>query len=89
MKAERHAIGDAIKLAGGQAELGRRLGVSPAAINQWSAGRRPIPAGRCVAIEKVTDGVVRRWDLRPYDWMHYWPELIGQPGAPDVEAKAA
>ena len=50
--------------------------------------KSPNPAV-CVAIERATQAAVRRWDLRPDDWMRIWPELIGAPGAPAVEAKAA
>ena len=42
-----------------------------------------------VAIERATDGAVRRWDLRPDDWHRIWPELVGMDGAPPVpEAEA-
>lgn len=40
----------------------------------------------CVSIERNSLGAVRRWDLRPSDWWKIWPELIGQPGAPEVPA---
>lgn len=51
--------------------------------------RASVPAVHCAAIEAATGGAVRRWDLRPDDWDRIWPELIGQAGAPAVEAKAA
>lgn len=41
------------------------IGVSPAAVNQWISGHRPIPAERCPAIERATNGAVRCEDLRP------------------------
>lgn len=47
------------------------------------AGRLP-GAAHSVAIEKATDGAVRRWDLRPDDWHRIWPELIDAVGAPVV-----
>lgn len=59
-------------------ELAGKLGIkSDAQIRQWQhgyAGRRP-DAANCVAIEKVTGGVVTRQDLRPDDWRAIWPEL--------------
>lgn len=70
---------DAIKLAcktvGGQSVLAGLLEVSAAAVNQWVHGQRPIPVDRCADIEKATNGVVTRRDLRPDDWQRIWPEL--------------
>lgn len=78
---------EAIRGSIGQAELARRLGVTPAAVSQWFSGDRPIvPIERCVQIERETG--VRRWDLRPDDWHCIWPELIGTRGAPDVRKAA-
>lgn len=49
--------------------LARRLGVSPVLVSQWRTGRRPVPAGRCPAIEMATGGRVRCEVLRPdVDW---------------------
>ena len=44
-------------------------------VSRWASGKRPIPPWRCVAIEKFTEGKVRRQDLRPYDYAKHWPEL--------------
>jgi DNA-binding transcriptional regulator YdaS (Cro superfamily) len=65
-------------------ELALALGVSGSLIAHWSVGRKAVSAERCVPIERVTEGAVRRWDLRPVDWAAVWPELIGAEGAPDV-----
>lgn len=57
---------------------------SDAQIRQWRyryANRLPSPEN-CVFIEQATEGLVRRWDLRPEDWRRNWPELIGADGAP-------
>ena len=73
------------------AELASRIGASEAQLRQWQhgyAGRQPSPVN-CVAIERETQNRVRRWDLRPGDWHRIWPELIGQKGAPPVEATPA
>lgn len=73
------------------AEIARRIGIkNPAQLRQWQhgyAGRLP-GAESCVALERATDGEVRRWDLRPDDWHAIWPELIGIKGAPAVPEKA-
>jgi DNA-binding transcriptional regulator YdaS (Cro superfamily) len=76
------------------AQLRERIGVkSDAQVRQWQhsyADRQPSPE-YSVAIERATDGVVRRWDLRPDDWHRIWPELIGADGAPvlaDDESEA-
>jgi len=71
------------------AELCRRINVKqPAQVRQWRhgyGGRLP-SAQNCVAIERATNGAVRRWDLRPDDWHLIWPELVGTDGAPAVAA---
>lgn len=69
------------------AELRAAAGIkSDAQVRQWQhgyAGRLPSPAS-CVAIERATEGAVRRWDLRPGDWHQIWPELIDVDGAPAI-----
>ena len=53
---------------------------SDAQVRQWQHGyadRRPGPV-YCVAIERVTNGLVTRRDLRPDDWHLHWPELVTQ-----------
>jgi DNA-binding transcriptional regulator YdaS (Cro superfamily) len=75
---------------GGRAEVSARLGISAVYLSQLAArqnNREPSPE-LCVCIERATSGAVVRWDLRPDDWHLIWPELIGQPGAPDVAATA-
>lgn len=58
-------------------DLAAALGCHPAQIRQWKATaktkRMPGPA-YCVALERVTGGLVKRSDLRP-DWRDIWPEL--------------
>jgi len=69
-------IAQACRVVGSQAILANLIGVSPAAVNQWISGHRPIPIERCVSIERATNGAVTRRDLRPDDWRLIWPELI-------------
>jgi DNA-binding transcriptional regulator YdaS (Cro superfamily) len=48
-----------------QAELARRLKVTPGLVWQWLNGHRRIAAERVLSIENATDGKVTRHDLRP------------------------
>jgi DNA-binding transcriptional regulator YdaS (Cro superfamily) len=69
--------------------LARELQVSAVMPTQWATGVKSVPIDRCTAIERATNGAVRRWDLRPEDWHLIWPELIGADGAPAVPQEAA
>lgn len=74
-------IDGAIEAMSGQAKLAAVLSVTPSMVCQWRTGRRRVPAERCPAIERATNGVVRCEDLRPdVDWA----VLRGQPVAPPV-----
>ena len=70
----RNAVRSACEIVGSQASLARAISVAPAYVHQWIKGIRPVPANRCVAIEKATKGAVSRKDLRS-DWKMIWPEL--------------
>ncbi len=71
MKRENSALKKACLSFGGQALMARNLGVSPPTINQWVSGARPIPAERCLEIEKITEGAVTCEELRPdVDWAY-------------------
>ncbi len=65
-------------------ELAQELGVSKGALSQWKLPGRGVPHLKCVAIEKLTGGRMRRWRMRPHDWNLMWPELVGAEGAPEV-----
>lgn len=55
--------------------LALELGVPASLLSQWATGVRPVPALRCLAIERATNGKVRCEDLRPdIDWSRA-PEL--------------
>ncbi|MCL2310786.1 MAG: Cro/CI family transcriptional regulator [Proteobacteria bacterium] len=69
------AIVRAANIVGGQSRLATLLGVAPPTVNQWIKGLRPVPITFCVAIERVTEGVVTRRELRSDDWRLIWPEL--------------
>lgn len=79
---------EAVALFGTAARLSRAMNVSPSAVHEWAAGRRPMPIERCVQVEQLTGAKVRRWHLRPEDWYRIWPELINLPDAPAVTEPA-
>ncbi|WP_412479891.1 transcriptional regulator [Azonexus sp. IMCC34839] len=66
------------------AAIARFIGVTPAFISQWKKGVRPIPDGRCPAIELATSGQVTCEELRPdIRWVRLpdpeWPHKDGRP----------
>ena len=63
-------------MVGGLSKLASSVGISPSFAWQIKEGVRPCPVRTAVAIEKATDGVVSRKDLR-HDWKLIWPELEG------------
>lgn len=57
------ALDRAIVVFGTQTALAEALGIKSPSISQWRSRR--VPAERCLDIERVTNGVVTRYDLRP------------------------
>jgi DNA-binding transcriptional regulator YdaS (Cro superfamily) len=76
-----HPVDLAAKVYGSQQAMAVALGVTKAAVWQWKDGGRQVPVQHCVSIERDTNGVVTRKDLRPDDWHLIWPELIGKKAA--------
>lgn len=72
-------VDKAAQIVGGMAKLARMLGVAPPTVHEWKTHKRPVPAARCPAIVRVTNGAVTLQDLRPDDWVMYWPELAPPP----------
>jgi DNA-binding transcriptional regulator YdaS (Cro superfamily) len=72
---------------GGPSRLAEVLDVSISFLSQMAAGTSAISPARCVAIEKATQGMVTRKDLRPDDWHLIWPELSELP-PPSRDASA-
>ncbi len=73
-----------------QAALAKALGYEDQrGIAPWVRGDRPLPPQLCVQLERASEGVVKRWHIRPDDWHLIWPELIGTEGAPQVPAEPA
>jgi DNA-binding transcriptional regulator YdaS (Cro superfamily) len=60
------------------------VGLGEQYLYQCFTMRRVCPPEHCAAIELASDGVIRRWHLRPQDWYLIWPELVGIDGAPGV-----
>jgi len=55
----------AIKVAGSQAELARRIGKKQAHVWNWLNRDSQVPAEAVLSIEAATNGKVTRHDLRP------------------------
>lgn len=58
-----------------QEEFAKRIGGYQPDVSKWVREEAPVPLGRCVAIERATNGQVTRKDLRPHNWRDIWPEL--------------
>ncbi|WP_218243223.1 transcriptional regulator [Comamonas fluminis] len=69
---------------GGKSAFAKAIGAYAPDLSDWSAGKRPIPARYCPAIETHSNGAVTRIECRPDDWQTYWPELA-QPSTPAQE----
>lgn len=74
---------------GRTAKVAREAHLAPGFVSQIATGTRPAPPWFVPAIERATEGLVRRWHLRPLDWHLIWPELIGTPGAPPIPTTVA
>lgn len=71
---------------GGISDFAHRLGISPVYLHQLAArqdGREPSPE-LCVLIERESQGVVTRAELRPDSYHRIWPELA-RAAAPEVQ----
>lgn len=60
---------------GSTTALAKSIGAHVPDVSRWAEGKRPCPPWRCLKIEKYTNGVVSRKDLRPLDYKKHWPEL--------------
>lgn len=59
--------------------LAKSLGVQPPVVSDWVTGKKAVPASRCQAIVRLTNGAVSLQELRPDDWSDYWPNLAAAP----------
>ncbi len=62
----------------GRMSFASRVGTSIGYMRKRVSIGRPLSAERCVAIERETNGVITRKDLRPNDYRLIWPDLIGR-----------
>lgn len=69
------AVYRAAAIVGSMSDLARRLAVRLPTVSQWANGTRPVPVHHCVAIERISAGVITRQDLRPTDYWLLWPDL--------------
>jgi len=55
----------AIRITGGQSALARGLGVKQGQVWNWLNRDGLVPGGKAIPIEKLTNGEVTRYQLRP------------------------
>lgn len=60
---------------GSLVQLSKVINAHASDVSRWAGGKRKCPIGRCLDIEKYTNGQVTRKDLRPLDYAKFWPEL--------------
>lgn len=77
-------IQKACDISGSQKSLADAVGVTPATVNQWVSGKRPVPSERCIDIERITAGAVTCEELRP-DLAERWAYLRGTASTVDHE----
>ena len=59
---------------GGASRFAERLGISISYLSQLSSGKSTISPSRAIEIERESDGLVTRREMRPLDWQQIWPE---------------
>ena len=55
-----------------QREFAEKLGVTQGLVSQWLLNKKAVPAAQCIKIERITNGLVTRQELRE-DWQEIWP----------------
>lgn len=77
------------KQRGNATRLSRDLDVDQSLVSLWASGARPIPAERCLEIEKITEGIVTCEELRPdVDWAYLRGTLPNSANPNPVTANA-
>lgn len=61
---EQRKLTELVEYVGGQASLARFLGVSRQSVNEW-VSRGHISATAAIEVEKLTNGLFKKEDLRP------------------------
>jgi len=49
----------------GGTELARQLNVSKSTVSSWRHGRFRVPPERCIPLERLSGGKIKRYDIRP------------------------
>nr|DAO97623.1 MAG TPA: Putative antitoxin of bacterial toxin-antitoxin system, YdaS/YdaT [Caudoviricetes sp.] len=57
-----------------QRALCKKTGCYSSAMSNWTNEKCPVPVKHCKKIVDETYGLVTYQDLRPRDYMLYWPE---------------
>jgi DNA-binding transcriptional regulator YdaS (Cro superfamily) len=57
----RKSLERAIAIVGSKRQVAIKLGITAQAVGQWDR----CPVDRCLALERMTKGLVTRYDLRP------------------------
>ena len=70
-----NSIKKAVALAGSQAALAEKLGISQPAISQAIKRGGYLTPKHCIKLEQLYPGRISRQELRPHDWQDIWPEL--------------
>jgi len=77
-----NSLEKAVDICGGQTALAKSINLTQPYIQNWLKRSNGIPPPEyCADIEKATNGLVTRRDLRPDDWQKIWPELTEQKAA--------
>lgn len=63
---------------GGHKEFAKLLNISKSYLSQLANGRASLSPTRCVEIEKKSNGLVTRKELKKDEWQDIWPELVEQ-----------
>ena len=61
------ALLKSIRLAGSQRKLASMLGVRPECVHYWKNNAKQIPYRYVLEIERITKGVVSRFELAPHE----------------------
>ena len=58
-------LSEFLEARGAVNDLAAMISIPPALLSQWKTGARQVPAERCPAIERATNGAVTCEELRP------------------------
>lgn len=78
-KSVKEAFKIAIELCGSQKKLAEKLGCTQVQISQWCHCLISVPVYICCLLERITEGKIKRKDMRPDDWFLVWPDLLKTP----------